>query len=122
LRRTLTPMARYRDYSGIDNTCPKIDEVISAIDSVNWDEDSYWDAKTVTEIMEQIRKANSDLRDWGNQMCRERDELQDEFDDLKRENDKLQDDVIYYEKQVKELGNKIDSLEDELSEALKPIR
>jgi predicted nuclease with TOPRIM domain len=111
-------MSRYRDNSGIDNTCPKINEVISAIDSVNWDEDSYWDAKTVTEIMEKIRKANSDLRDWGNQMCRERDELQDEFDDLKKENDKLQDEVNYYQKEVKELENKIDTLEDELNSAL----
>jgi predicted nuclease with TOPRIM domain len=105
-------MSRYRDNSGISNTCPKIDEVISAINSVNWGEDSYWDANRVIEIMEEIRKANSDLRDWGNQMCRERDELQDEFDYLKRENDKLQDDVNDYEKQVIELEHKIDSLED----------
>ena len=111
-------MSRYRDNSGIDHTCPKIDEVISAIDSVNWDEDNYWDAKTVTEIMEKIRKANSDLRDWGNQMCRERDELQDQLDDLEKENKNLKSDVDYYEKQVKELENKIYSLEDELSCAL----
>ena len=83
---------RYRDNSGIENTCPKIDEVISAIDSVNWEE-SYWDAKTITEIMEKIRKANSDLRDWGNQMCRERDELQDEIYELQKEKEDLQDEI-----------------------------
>ncbi len=97
-------MGRYINNSGIHHTCPKINEVISAIESVNWGEDSYWDVKILTEIMEEIRKANSDLRDWGNQMCRERDDLQDEFDDLqdefddlKEENKKLQDKISYYE-------------------------
>lgn len=111
-------MSRYIDNSEIDNTCPKIDEVISAIVSVNWDEDSYWDVKILTEIMEKIRKANSDLRDWGNQIYRERNELQDQLDDLEKENKKLKSDVDYYENKVEKLENKIDSLEDELNSAL----
>ena len=109
-------MSRNRDNSGIDNTCPKIDEVISAIESVSWDEDNYWDAKTVTEIMEKIRKANSDLRDWGNQMCRERDELQDQYDDLEKENKNLKSDIDYYVKKVKELESEIYSLESSINE------
>ena len=104
-------MSRYRDNSGIDNTCPKIDEVISAINSVDWGEDNYWDADRVIEIMEQIRGANSNLRDWGNEMCRERDELQKEFDYLEKEKNNLQDEINHYEKQIKEL-------EDELNVAL----
>lgn len=93
-------MSRNRDNSGIENTCPKIDEVISAIESVNWDESSYWDEKILKETMEKIRKANSDLREWGNQMCRERDELQDQLDDLEKENESLKHDIVYYEKQL----------------------
>lgn len=56
-------MSRNRDNSGIDNTCPKIDEIISAINSVDWQDIDYWDAKGLIETMESIRKANSDLRD-----------------------------------------------------------
>lgn len=78
-------MARYRDYSDVPNTCPLIDEVISAINSVDWGEDNYWDAKTVVEIMEKIRKANSELREWGNALYREKDELEDEVKSLKNE-------------------------------------
>lgn len=102
-----------RDNSGIDNTCPKIDEVISAVNSVNWDEDNYWDAKKVIEIMEEIRKANTDLREWGNQMYRERDELQDQLDDLERENKDLKSNIDEFEMQVNELENKICLLEDQ---------
>lgn len=91
---------RLRDNSGIANTCPKIDEVISAIESVNWGEDNYWDANSVKTIMEEIRKSNSDLRDWGNEMCRERDELQEQIDDLQKENKSLKIDIDYYEKQL----------------------
>jgi hypothetical protein len=95
-------MPRYSDNSNIPNTCPKIDEVISAIESVDWGDSSYWDKRILIEILEKIRKANSDLRDWGNQMCRERDDLEDQLDELRKENQSLKDEASYLEKVIKE--------------------
>jgi len=111
-------MGRYRDESGIENTCPKIDEVISAIDSVNWSEESYWDAKMVKEIMETIRKANSDLREWGNKMCKEKNELEEQVTDLEKEIKSLRSGLDDYKDQTKELENKVEILEDELNTQL----
>lgn len=106
-------MSRFRDNSGIPNTCPKIDEVISAIKSVDWGDDNYWDEKGLTEIMEKIRNANSELRDWGNEMNRERDDLQGLLDDLENENKKLKQDIESCIYEIKMLENKIESFEYE---------
>lgn len=74
-----------RDNAPVGHTCPMIDEVISAIKSVNWDENNYWDESRLVEIMEKIRSANDSLRTWGNDLCYERDELENYAEDLKRQ-------------------------------------
>ena len=50
-------MSRYHDNSNVPHTCPKIDEVISAIKSVEWTDEDYWDEKGLVDIMEDIRKS-----------------------------------------------------------------
>lgn len=77
-----------------------IDEVISAIDSVEWDENQWWDKKGLFEIMEKIRGYNLKLREWGNEMSRERDDFEKENEYLRKENNELKQDVEYYKDQV----------------------
>jgi hypothetical protein len=93
-------MGRYIDNSDVPHTCPKIDEVISAIESVDWSENSWWDAKRLIEIMEGIRSSNLKLRGWGNEMCRERDEYERQADSLAKEIKNLEQHVEYYKNQV----------------------
>jgi len=104
-------MPRYNDASGIGQTCPKINEVISAIESVEWSENEWWTEKMLVEIMEEIRKANSDLRDWGNDMCRERDDLQDENDNLESRIKDLKSDIMDYKNEIHNLESEISILE-----------
>lgn len=89
---------RNKDNAPVPHTCPKIDEVISAIKSVEWTEDSYWDEARLIELMEEIRSANDSLRTWGNEKHKECDELQDQVDD--------------YEKEIKSLKSEIEELEE----------
>ena len=76
-------MARYRDNSGIDNTCPKIDRVISLIDSFDpEDEAVISDLQDALILMQEIREANANLREWGN-------EQYDSFYEIEKERDSL---------------------------------
>ncbi len=104
-------MGRYRDNAPVGHTCPMIDEVISAINSVDWGEGNYWDAHRVIDIMENIRSANGQLRDWGNDECRLRSELEEELEEVKKENSK-------YLEQIEDLKDTIKSLESKLEEYL----
>lgn len=85
-------MARLNDTSGIPNTCPKIDEVISFIDNLDFVEE-YHTKKEIIDLMEDIRTANDGLRTHGHN---------------------LQNDLDYYEKLIKELEEKIEDLESDI--------
>lgn len=63
-----------RDNAPVPHTCPKIDEIISAIQYVKWD-NTYWTEDRLVEIMEEIRKANDSLRKWGNEKHHECEDL-----------------------------------------------
>jgi hypothetical protein len=90
-------MGRYNDNAPIGHTCPKIDAVISYLKSIKFDsaldvyelnlEESERDE--VIELMEVIRAANSTLRDWGNQECKEKEEFEEERDELAKEVEEL---------------------------------
>jgi len=45
----------------IPHTCPAIDELISAVKSVNW-HDTYWEQEYLIAQLEKLRTANSKLR------------------------------------------------------------
>jgi len=105
-------MGRNNDHSGVPYTCPLINEVISAVKSVEWPENSYWDATRVIEILEQIRTHNEKLRQFGIDTYIERDEYSYKVDDLEREIDQLKEtieqlkqDVINAEHQYEESYN-----------------
>lgn len=103
-------MSRYRDNSGVGNTCPLIDEVISAIKHADWS-DEYHSEKELIDLMEEIRTANATLREWGNEGHRERDELENDIDTLNRKISDLESDLDYYRKRAEDLEKQLDEVE-----------
>lgn len=85
-----------KDRTGIPNTCPLIDEVISAVSDLE-------DKETLVAILEQIRRHNTDLRDFGNEQYYLAEEREEEIDTLKGKVRNLEDDLEYTNKQLKEL-------------------
>lgn len=111
-------MARYNDNAPIGHTCPIIDNVIGKMELAKNEaeyickhpkEDSSEEADSILyELIEAIREiedvrsANSELRDWGN------DEY-DRAEENEKENDQLRRDIEY-------LGEIIDSLRSEIED------
>ena len=96
------------DYTGVPHTCPKIDEVISFINSVDveWDEE-YHTKEELIQIMEDIRAANGALRDFGNEKAKEFDELEEDFELKERRVNELTC-------ELEDRNSKIEKLEEEL--------
>jgi len=92
-------MARHKDHSPVSHTCPMIDEVISAINSVDWEE-TYWTKKQLIEIMENIRSHNGKLRDWGNEYCNKESDLADEIYELNKTIERLNDEVASLNQEI----------------------
>lgn len=119
-------MARYRDNAPVGHTCPLIDGIISRMESaVNEAEYIYKntedeDAKdgsdsiihelsfAIKEI-EDIRSANSELRDWGNELHNRVEGLEEDIDDAIRDKEYLQE-------EIDDLKAKIEELEAELGD------
>ena len=93
-----------RDNAPVPHTCPMINKIISAIDSVNGEE-TYWTKKDLIETMEKIRKANDSLRSWGNDL----------HDDLEKLENQSQSDYIDLENKNEDLTAEIESLKSEVS-------
>ena len=92
-----------RDNAPVPHTCPMIDRVIYAINSVEW-EDNYWSKDDLIDLMEDIRSANSTLRNWGNEKHLECNELEDKIYDL-------ENDLKYKAEEIETLNNEINELE-----------
>ena len=90
-------MARYNDNAPVGHTCPLIDKVISFLYSIDCEEVQQNDIKTCINVLEEIRSANDQLRTWGNELYKEKDEMESDF-----------------EYEIKELKVKIDDLEYDL--------
>lgn len=78
-------MGRYTDYAPIGNTCPMIDEVVSFLNGIQWNEeeaDLKSQAIQALEILEKIRNANSTLREWGNEEFKEKEYFEKEISQL----------------------------------------
>lgn len=117
-------MARYNDKAPVGNTCPIIDSVISYMDSAkgeaeyikaNPEEDSTNEAvniiselaSAISEI-ENVRDANVELRQWGNDEYERADEAEGERGDAIRDKEYLED-------EIEQLKARIEELEEELS-------
>ena len=110
-------MAYHRITEPVPHTCPLIDEVISAIESVDWEE-TYWEKSKLIETMEKIREANSTLRSWGVSNAETALEFEANFDELKDEQVEIND---RNELEVSELNYKIVELEQEISDLKEEI-
>lgn len=104
-----------RDNAPVPHTCPMIDEIISAIDSVDWT-DTYWDKKDLIETMEKIRKANNSLRNWGNDKHTECEQLEDQINDLEKDMKYKDREIEGLVDEIKDLKHEVSKLEYELSE------
>jgi septal ring factor EnvC (AmiA/AmiB activator) len=104
-------MGRYSyDDSRIPQTCPLINEIIDAVKSVDWKKDDWHDEKGLLDIIEQIRKHNGDLRDWGSDKNQEIHDLNEELNDLRNEVRHLTEQLVEVNHEVKELNEMIDNL------------
>lgn len=110
-----------KDYSPIRHTCPMIDEVINIIMYPEWDlsdpdEEKLRDEfKEAIDIMEQIRTANSTLREWGNETYIEKLDLEKEIDWLEKRVAELEYEVRNYQDEIKSLENQLEELENSQS-------
>ena len=123
----ITAMARHNDNAPIGYTCPIINSVIDRmklakneadyISKHSQEEDSTGGASIILEELsnaieeiEDVRSANSELRDWGNEEYNRAEEVERERDEAIRDKEYLQE-------EIDELKVKIEELETQLSEA-----
>jgi chromosome segregation ATPase len=110
-------MGRYDDNAPVKNTCPIIDDVINYIESFREsfsNEDNDIDFHFALGVMEDIRSANSELRDWGNDLYRELEELE-------QERNKLIDQLEDSQSELEKANTKIEELEDFITELQEQI-
>ena len=68
------------DNAPVGNTCPTIDEVIAFIDSIVPDENlERQEIEHIKNLIEDIRSANSQLREWGNDNHERAETLEEEL-------------------------------------------
>ena len=99
-----------RDNAPVSHTCPMINEVISVLESLNWD-DCSWYMKDVIDIMEKIREANDKLRCWGNEKHEECEELEGRIYELDRSVEDRDSEISDYIDTIEGLRAEIEQLE-----------
>lgn len=105
-------MARNKDNAPVENTCPKIDQVIGFLEKVYWDlpdDEKCFECEQIVKVMEKIRKDNSDLRTWGNEEYNSKYEYEEEIKNLKADLSVMID-------EIKDLKAEIETLEEKLSD------
>lgn len=103
-------MARRGDNAPVPHTCPKIDDVIGIVTEIyRVDEPiTKGELQNIEKQMEDIRTANSKLREWGN-------EEYERAEELEKDRDYYQDLSEKYESEIADLKAEIDSLKEELN-------
>lgn len=102
------------DHSGVKYTCPLIDEVISAVKSIPAEvyEYTYWTEKRLIEILEEIRTANSTLRDYGNCLFDDKENLESDVDYFKNKKEYLEELVSDMKKEITELEKQLNEIHE----------
>lgn len=68
----------------IKNTCPDIDKSQDLV------RDAIVDLRYLIDSLEELRRSNGDLRDWGNKLVDRCKELEKEVAELESKNDELE--------------------------------
>lgn len=113
-------MAYRGDPTGVDQTCPLIDQVISYLNDIEWDEgeeDLATDATRMVQVLEMIRKANSKLRDFGTEQYDRANEFEKDLERSSSRIDELEHYCKNYEKQISNLEENVSDLETQLEDA-----
>lgn len=103
-------------------TCPKIDKIISMIEELQAfapeDDQSYTGnlERSVIELLEEVRQANSDLRENAEHYIEECEKLEKTVAEQERRIDDLADELHDLNEEIKELSNEIENLERNISE------
>jgi chromosome segregation ATPase len=116
-----------RDNAPIKNTCPDIDRVVSAVKSIqklcklDGSETSQDYVNIISDIeneifgqdgsLEELRDANSQLRDWGNAEHERANESEEEVYSLRKEISDLKDENEDLEKQLSKMEDELESIE-----------
>lgn len=95
-----------KDNSGIKQTCPSIDEVQTFIDSLEEVPQSEKDA--MTAILETVREANLNLREWGKEGHSKAESLEKELEKAKGEIEQLQEKINDLEESIQSLESKVE--------------
>lgn len=116
----ITKIDMTRDYAPIRNTCPTIDKIIGCLDEIGGEagyiKDNHEDFNSEVEyinrlinkskdLLEDVRSANSTLRDWGNEEHERANRAEEEAGRNLDEVESLKD-------EVKSLYEEIASLRD----------
>ena len=100
-------MGYYEDNAPIKNTCPIINDVVSYIEGFRekYDTEEDYDFDMALGVLEDIRGANLELRNWGN-------DLYGDLQSLEKERDSLLDKLNELEHELMRANVRIDELED----------
>lgn len=110
-------MGRYDDNAPIGNTCPIINDAVNYIEGFREafsNEDNDIDFHFALGVMEDIRSANLELRNWGNGLYRDLEEIE-------QERNKLIDQLDDSESELEKAKTKIEELEDFITELKEQI-
>jgi len=94
-----------KDRTGVKDTCPLINEIISLIESSCSQENyiGYGEYKDAEAVLEDIRQMNSELRQLANEYIEKADDLEGEIKILNVEISILQDDKYELEQRIEKL-------------------
>lgn len=93
---------RNRDQSGVPETCPWIDEVLTMLDEIRMAsaEIEQDDFDRISELLEKVRSANLSLRQWGNENYEMAEERLYDLNKQESAISELKDDVYYLKKEL----------------------
>lgn len=112
-------MAWRGDPTGVSQTCPLIDEVISFLNNIEWDEgeeDLCKEATGMVQVLEMIRKANTKLREFGHEQYERASEFEKDLERASNRIDELEHTITVLEKECSSLTSEINDLQSQLQE------
>lgn len=98
-------MPRYDDNAPVGYTCPMIDGVLDTIRTLyrSSEEMSKGELDYFEKTIEKIRSHNGTLRDWGNELYKEKEELENEVNELKSTIEDLESKIEDLQSEIKQL-------------------